>query len=116
MRQLERTTEAVIFLLGAGGLRITTSPRLGPCPDPVLLQWHQVPIGLKNQFTELNINQAITLVKNHFGVDKSILLFLPSPKTESKSKFSKPFTIARTSKVNKLACRIWAKSDTNFAV
>ena len=39
-----------------------TAPGCGSASDPVFLHWHQVPIGLTNQYTKINTNKTITLV------------------------------------------------------
>ena len=80
-------------------------------------QWHQVPIGFTNQYTNLITDQAIDLVNITILVwaDRFLLIFL-SPKTELKSKFLKAFTISTTNKANKLSCKIWAEPNNKFAV
>ena len=53
--------------------------------DPVFPQWHQVPIGLTNQYTKLNTNRAIALVNITILVwTNTFLLFLLSPKIKLK--------------------------------
>ena len=82
------------------GIRPPAPPRLGSAPDPVFLQWDQVSIEFTNQYTEFNTNQTTSVnITNLVRADRFLLIFL-SPKSDLKSKFSKPFTISGTNKVN----------------
>ena len=105
MRHLGWNTGADIFVLGGG---LCPAPLgLELCPSPMFPQWHQVPIGLTNQYTKLNTNRAIVLVNISILVwTDTFLLFLLSPKNKLKSKLSKQFTVSTPTRWTNLHAKL----------